>query len=488
MYVVLKELIIMTDVQMAKKIAENIAPLGGVCYYVGGYVRDKLMGNESKDIDIEVHGISPKVLKIVLGQLGQCQEKGASFGVFGLKGYDLDIAMPRSETSSGRGHKDFEVFVDPCLGLDKASSRRDFTINAMMENVLTGEIIDIYNGCEDLKNKIIRHVDSKTFLDDPLRVLRAAQFASRFNFSIAPETIQLCKSADLSTLSPERVQTELEKALLKAVRPSIFFESLREMNQLSDWFPELGALINVPQEPKHHPEGDVWTHSMMVLDQAASIRHEASQPFPFMMAALYHDIGKPATTTKDEKGYHSYEHHTVGAKMVKDIPYIRENHLIHYMENMISKHMEPHRNLKDSTKPTVFCKMFDSSMCPQDLILLAQCDKLGRAETKEHDYDTSRETLQHYLKIYEERMKLPCVTGKDLIGAGFTPSPLFSEALKMAHNFHVSGTPKASAMSQVLGFMKKQERIQAQQSKNIKPWKPPDNSDLKQKKSFNPER
>lgn len=482
----------MTDLEMAREIAKSVHVHGGSCYFVGGYVRDKLLGKENKDIDIEVHGISPEQLKSILSSLGECKTKGASFGVFGLNHYDLDISMPRSEQSTGRGHKDFEVFVDPYIGLAKACARRDFTINAMMENVLTEEIVDLYGGKQDLESGVIRHVDSNTFLDDPLRVLRAAQFASRFDFSIAPETIQLCKSADLSTLSPERIQTELEKALLKASRPSIFFESLREMNQLSDWFPELEALVGVPQEPKHHPEGDVWTHSMRVLDQAASVRHETSHPFPFMMAALYHDIGKPSTTTRDEKGYHSYEHHTVGAKMVKSIPYIQENHLIHYMENMIAKHMEPHRNLKDTTKPTVFCKMFDTSVCPQDLILLAQCDKLGRAGTKEHDYDMNREMLQHYLKIYEERMKLPCVTGKDLIDAGFVPSPLFSEALKMAHNFHVSGTPKSSAMPQVLGFIKKQERIQAQQakSKNIETWKPPSNiSKIQTKKNLiNPER
>lgn len=468
---------------MAREIAKSVDAHGGSCYFVGGYVRDKLLGKENKDIDIEVHGISPEQLKNILSSLGECKTKGASFGVFGLNHYDLDISMPRSEKSTGRGHKNFEVFVDPYIGLEKACARRDFTINAMMENVLTGEIVDFYSGKKDLEKGIIRHVDSKTFLDDPLRILRAAQFASRFNFSIASETIQLCKSADLATLSPERIQTELEKALLKASRPSIFFECLKEMNQLSDWFPELEALVGVPQEPKHHPEGDVWNHSMMVLDQAANVKNESSEPFAFMMAALYHDIGKPATTTKDEKGYHSYDHHTVGAKMVRDIPYVQENHLIHYMENMIAKHMDPHRNLKDSTKPTVFCKMFDASVCPQDLILMAQCDKLGRTGTKAHDYDSNREMLQHYLKIYEERMKLPCVTGKDLIDAGFIPSPLFSEALRMAHNFQVSGTPKSSAMPQVLGFMKKQERVQAQKSKDkaIKPWEPPKNNNSKHK-------
>ena len=239
------------------------------------------------------------------------------------------------------------------------------------------------------------------------------------------------------------------------------------MNQLSTWFPELQALIGVPQEFKHHPEGDVWNHTMLVLNKAAEVRAETTKTFPFMMSALYHDIGKPATTTHDEKGYHSYEHHTVGASMVSSIPYIQENHLIHYMKNMIGKHMEPHRNLKDTSKPTVYCKMFDTSVCPKDLILLAQCDKLGRAGTKEHDYDTSRQRLEDYLEIYNDRMAQPCVGGKDLIEAGFVPSPLFSEALRMAHNFQVSGTPKSSALPQVLGFMRKEQRILSQKEKSV---------------------
>lgn len=460
----------MTDLQMAYEIATAVDTLGGSCFLVGGYVRDKILGIENKDIDIEVHGISPSELKIILENLGECQAKGASFGVFGLKGYDLDIAMPRTEKSSGRGHKDFEVYVDPYIGLQKACSRRDFTINAMMENVLTGEIVDFYGGKEDLQNRVIRHVDALTFLDDPLRVLRAAQFASRFGCCIAPETIELCKTADLSTLSPERIQTELEKALLKAPFPSSFFNNLKDMNQLSTWFPELKALIGTPQEPSHHPEGDAWTHTMMVLDKAADVRAEVTKPFAFMMSALYHDIGKPSTTTHDEKGYHSYEHHIEGSKMVRSIPYLQENDLIRYMENMIAKHMEPHLLLKNSTKTTSYCKMFDGSVAPQDLIFLAQCDKLGRGSAKPWDYDVSREKLQEYLKIYNDRITKPCVTGKDLIDAGFSPSPLFSEALKMAHNFQVSGTPKDSAMPQVLGFMRKQERIQAQQKS--KAWTP----------------
>ena len=167
---------------------------------------------------------------------------GKSFGIYGIKGYSLDIALPRTERPIGSGHRDFEVKTDPYIGTFEASKRRDFTINALMENVLTGEIIDHFSGQNDLKEGVIRHIDDNTFRDDALRVLRAAQFAARFNFTIADETIWLCKTIDLSTLSCERIMLEMKKALIKSDKPSIFFEELRQMNQLSVWFPEVKEL------------------------------------------------------------------------------------------------------------------------------------------------------------------------------------------------------------------------------------------------------
>ena len=156
--------------EMARRIAEAVRKAGGRTYYVGGYVRDLLLGRDNKDIDIEVHGISVRALEEILDTLGERLTMGASFGVMGLRHYDLDIAMPRSETATGRGHKDFEVFVDPFLGEEKAALRRDFTMNALMQDVLTGEILDFFGGREDILLGRIRHVNDRTFAEDPLRV------------------------------------------------------------------------------------------------------------------------------------------------------------------------------------------------------------------------------------------------------------------------------------------------------------------------------
>jgi len=244
--------------KIERKIAELVSEAGGRTFYVGGFVRDKILGIENKDVDIEVHGIKPEILLDILRSVGEPLSYGSSFGIYSLKGSHIDIAMPRMEHATGRGHRDFEVFVDPFIGLEAAALRRDFTMNAAFEDVLTGEIIDPFDGRRDLANGIIRHVNDQSFTEDPLRVLRAAQFASRFELQIAEETVVLCKNIDVSTLSRERVEEELKKALLNGKKPSVFFEVLREMDQLDIWFPELKSCIEVEQDPKFHPEGNVW--------------------------------------------------------------------------------------------------------------------------------------------------------------------------------------------------------------------------------------
>ena len=194
------------DMEAARAIARQAAALGGRAYYVGGFVRDRLLGRENTDVDIEVHGLTPSQLEEILDGLGGRLEMGASFGIYGLKGYGLDIAMPRRERAIGRGHRDFDVTVDPFLGTEQAARRRDFTVNALMEDVLTGRVLDHFHGVRDLRRGVLRHVDDRTFPEDPLRVLRGAQFAARFGFTAAPETIALCRGIDLSALPPERAQ------------------------------------------------------------------------------------------------------------------------------------------------------------------------------------------------------------------------------------------------------------------------------------------
>lgn len=445
-----------TDMEMAKRLAEAVAELGGSSYFVGGYVRDLLLGDDGgKDIDVEVHGISPEQLRGVLDGLGERLEIGESFGVFGLRGYQIDIAMPRKEALRGKGHKDFDIFVDPHIGTLGAAKRRDFTINAMMQNVISGEIIDHFGGREDLKNGIIRHVNSESFTEDPLRVLRGAQFAARFEFKIADETVELCKKMDLSALARERIMGETQKALLKAERPSIFFEELRRMDQLSIWFPELKALIGIEQNPKHHSEGDVWVHTMMVLDQAAKIKHYASNPLGLMLSALTHDFGKAVCTQVVNGEIHAYRHETEGLPIIKQFMerLTGESKLIKYVLNLSEYHMKPNALAAMGASIKSTNKMFDKSVDPPALLCLAVADGLGKSAPREyisyHDFFIER------LAVFREYMARPYVMGQDLIDAGIKPSKSFSEYLEFAHKLRLAGVDKASALKQTLSYANK---------------------------------
>ena len=441
---------------MARKIAEKVAEAGGRTYYVGGMVRDRLCGRESKDVDIEIHGITPDVLREILSTLGNVTSMGASFGILGLQHYEIDIAMPRKEHAVGRGHKDFEVFVDPFLGPEKAALRRDFTMNALMEDVLTGEVLDFFGGQEDLRKGILRHVNDVTFAEDPLRVLRAAQFAARFGCRVADETVELAKTMDLTALPRERIFGELEKAFQKAEKPSVFFEQMDRMQQLHYWFPELEALKGVPQDPVSHPEGDVWTHTMMVLDAAASFREQATQPVAFLMAALVHDFGKAVTTEAGEDGrIHAYLHEVKGLPLVERFVQrlSREIHLQRYVLNMTMLHMRPNMYYTQKAGRKAMMHLFDESVCPEDLVLLAKADWMGRKDVE--TCDEAQACLKKMLETFHEIMQRPYVQGRDLVEAGFPPGPSFKEALELAHKLRLAGVKKEEALAQTLAQLRK---------------------------------
>ena len=444
------------NVSMAKKIAEKVAQEGGRSFYVGGLVRDHILGRENKDVDIEIHGITPEKLTEILEKFGEVTKTGLSFGVFGLKKYEIDIAMPRKEKAIGRGHRDFEIDVDPFIGYEKAALRRDFTMNAMMEDVLSGEILDFFGGREDMKKHLIRHVNDLTYQEDALRVLRAAQFAARFQFEIAEETRALSRTMSLAELARERVLGELDKALLKAEKPSIFFEEMRRMGHLSRWFPELEALIGVPQNPVHHPEGDVWTHTMMVLDVAAALRHDAAYPEAFMMSALTHDFGKAVSTVVEGDKVRAIGHEKTGIAPAQQ--FLRrisnENKLEHYVLNMVELHMKPNILAGERAGRKATSKMFDQSVCPEDLLLLAKADHFGKGSAE--DYSPTEAFLRERLSYFRELMARPFVQGKDLVEAGMKPGADFSEALAYSHKMRLAGVQKKEALAQTLAFIRKQ--------------------------------
>lgn len=445
------------DEAMARRISEAVAEQGGRAYYVGGCVRDWLMGRTPKDLDIEVHGIAPEQLKLLLSGFGTCMERGAGFGILALAGYDLDIAQPRKEEARGARHRDFDIEVDPFIGTKRAAHRRDFIVNALMKDVLTGQVIDHFGGREDLEKGILRHVSEETFADDPLRVLRGAQFAARFGFSLAPETIDLCRDVDLSTLSSERVFDELVKALEGSCKPSVFFETLRDMGQLDVWFPEVKDLIGVPQPPDHHPEGDVWSHTMLVLDRAAELREGSSASVSFMLSALCHDFGKPQTTAEKNGRLHAYGHEEAGVPLAENFVrrLTRNKKLLRYVKNMVLLHMRPNMMVQRGSSQKSFNRLFDSSVAPDDLLLLARADHEGRTGRAGSGCDEIESELNMRLTSYRDLMARPHVTGADLVAAGLEPGPRFGDVLEYAHKLRLAGIEKDEALRQTLGFARK---------------------------------
>lgn len=446
------------DFEMVKKIAKQLSEIGGRAYFVGGFVRDRLLYGENHvydEIDIEVHSVTKEELINILRKNGEVIYIGNSFGIFSLKGYKIDIALPRREKRVGELHTDFEVYIDPFIGEKEASKRRDFTINSIMQDVISGEIVDPFFGINDLENKIIRYVNKSTFIEDPLRVLRAAQFASRLGFNICEETLDLCRSIDITKLSKERVFEELKKALLKSEKPSLFFENLDKMGHLEYWFNEIKELQEVEQNAIYHKEGNVYVHTMMVIDAAVKYRDKVNNPLEFMLSALCHDLGKKVATVHIDGKIKSIGHEIAGVEVSESFlrKITNNKKIILYVKNMTLLHMKPNIYSADNSKVKSTNKMFFDSADPEDLIFLSFADREGRISTVKEK--SSKEYLFERLDIFREYMKRDYVTGDDLINCGLTPGKNFKKILEFAHEQRMAGVEKSIALSNTIAFSKR---------------------------------
>ncbi len=287
--------------ELARLLAE--VPELSRAFLVGGCVRDALLGLAVKDFDLEVFGVSYERLAKALRRWGRVDYVGQSFGVVKLttgSGLAYDFSIPRRDRKVSQGHKGFEVEFDASITPQEAASRRDFTLNALMFDPRCGEVLDFFGGQADLRDRVLRHT-SDAFAEDPLRVLRGMQFASRFNLRAAPETVALCRSikASFGELAVERVGEEWFKWAAKSAVPSVGLRFLADTEWI-EHFPELAALRGTPQEPEWHPEGDVFTHTGHCCDALVKLPQwqaadEASR-IAWMLAVLAHDFGKPAVT------------------------------------------------------------------------------------------------------------------------------------------------------------------------------------------------
>lgn len=293
----------------------QVAEAGGRCWLVGGAVRDWMRGESSDELDFEVRGLELARLRDLLAAHGELVEVGRSFGVLRLRHIDADFALPRVDSRQGRGHRGIHAELDPDLDPVLAARRRDLTINAMSLDPLAGELFDPLGGLADLHAGRLRACDAGTFGEDPLRALRVMQLCARLGMDPDDELLRICAAQDLTELSPERIFEEFRKLLLLSAKPSRGFAFLRDTGLL-DFFPCLAAMVGCAQDDRWHPEGDVWVHTLLVLDEAALLRDGGEDDLALMFGALCHDLGKPDTTVQAPDGrWRSPAHDFVGEKI-----------------------------------------------------------------------------------------------------------------------------------------------------------------------------
>ena len=447
------------DLRFGARIATDLREVGASALAVGGYVRDLVLDHEAgrphdpKDIDIEVRGLELDDLEAFLKVYGPSIPVGASFASIKLinpdSGNILDFSVPRREKSFGPRSRDFEVFPDPSMSIEDASRRRDLTINSMAFDPLTGKLIDHFSGLDDLRAGILRAIDPERFSEDPLRALRVMRLAGQLNFVVDPTTAELCRSLDLKAVAPKRVGDEWIKLLTNSERPSVGMEVGRQLGILDQLHSELAVLDNLEQNPKWHPEGNVWEHTKLAIDAAARVVREEGLTGDDAMVVLFgtlcHDLGK-ATRVKAENGENAgritdYGHARAGAQLTRYflkqlsiknnvidlvLPIIREHHFHFGISEPSDKQV---RKLAQRLAPANI-RLWD---------LVCRSDANGRGQV----YQAITASHAFYKRAIElevaEKPPASIVQGRHLLELGLKPGQDFQAILRMLYNAQLSG-------------------------------------------------
>ena len=429
------------------EIAQAVRDAGGRALVVGGWVRDHLLGVRSKDVDIEVFGLEVERLEALLTGFGGVHAIGRAFGVLRVGGIDIDFSLPRRDSKRGPGHRGFDVEPDPTLDFAEAARRRDLTVNSIGIDPLTGEVLDPHGGRRDLERRVLRATDPAHFPEDPLRGLRAAQLAARLEMAPDEELVALCRSLDLSELSGERVFDELRKLLLRAARPSIGFKVLEDTGQLR-YFPELDALRGVPQDPEWHPEGDVWVHTLMVLDVATTLRgagpgapphDDGNEDLALMLGALCHDLGKPATTERVDGRIRSRRHDVAGVAPARVLlgRMRAPGALADKVAALVEHHLAPALFVRNGTAAKGYRrlarKLERTGVSMELLVRVARADHLGRTtdDALAGRFDAG-EAFLAAARAHSVERSAPrdAVRGRHLVERGMAPGPAFAPILE----------------------------------------------------------
>ncbi len=445
-----------------KKLCQAVNEMGGRALLVGGWVRDYVRSGGKvvdTDYDIECYGLEAERLKALLAAHGRVNAVGEAFTVFKVllrdpsrqpKSFVVDVSLPRRESKVGRGHRGFEVTGDPEMSFVEAARRRDFTINAIMFDPLTEEYIDPFSGRADLQRGVIRVVDPSTFVEDSLRVLRAMQFAARFEFTLDPATVELCRSIDLSDLPAERIWAEVEKWLLQARRPSIGSWAARELGITEKLWPEIHALIGCPQNPVAHPEGDVFTHNGLVLDEARKLIDDLPRPrqLAVMLGALCHDFGKPLVTKLERGVVKATGHEETGVLLVEGfLDRLKVFSFDHYdvREQAIALarlHAVPHRwhkaQIQGETIGDGMFRRLALQVEPDLLYRVARADCLGRQGDFKPEAEEWFIARVRELSI-ERHAPEPLLLGRHVLALGLEPGKRVGEIIKAVYEKQLDG-------------------------------------------------
>ncbi len=449
----------MSELELPQPIAalcRDLGAAGGRALVVGGWVRDRLRGVASTDYDLEVYGIEPDSLRPLLAAHGSLHSVGEAFAVYKLKlnGADelpaLDVALPRRESKSGSGHRGFVVSGDPTLSPAAAARRRDFTVNAIAFDPLSEELIDPYGGAADLERRLLRAVDATTFGDDSLRVLRAVQLAARLEFAIEPATAALCRTIALDDLPAERIWGEVEKWLLGSRQPSIGWQAALTLGVVDKLWPECAVLVGCEQELEWHPEGDVWTHTGLVLDAARPLAHELSpaKALALLLATIAHDFGKPATTRFENGRLRSPGHEAAGVAPAESFLARLNVHTVSgydvrsQVKALVQHHLAPTHlwNSERSGAPVSdgALRRLARRVDPDLLHRLALADTRGRGSAPSSPAPDWLWGRMQALDVADGAPK-PLLLGRHLLPLGISPGPEMGRLLAAVYELQLDG-------------------------------------------------
>lgn len=432
-------------------VSEAIREAGGRSLLVGGSVRDMYFGKIPKDYDLEMYTLEQEKIKEVAGRFGTLKEIGESFGIIHLplaNGMGIDMSLPRTDSKikdATNEHTGFDIKLDPNMSIKEAAKRRDFTMNSLAADPLTGELFDHYGGLKDIENKVLKATDMILFADDACRVLRGLQFISRFDLKMETETEALMTSIvpRVEKLAKSRIREEWKKLLLKGDYLSEALDAAKQIGLLEKLYPELEILSDTPQDKEWHPEGDVWIHTKMVLSEAKKVCRRDNlnedQSFVIMLSALAHDLGKPATTVFEENGrITSRGHEQAGEKPAKRFleSITDEVGVIENVIPLVVNHMTPgswyRATLKGIQVSDGAVERLARKLAPatiQQLVWLCEADHRGRGlpglqEKKVYEAGEMLTMRAEEVGVYKEKPH-NLFSGKDLIALGFKPGKSF---------------------------------------------------------------